>query len=92
MTAIGRPSETFEDAEKAIGARVTVRLDDDTELVAEREIPTGMAGPDTRARHPELMRAKFLACGGTEGAADALATLDGASPDEVARVLAGALG
>jgi hypothetical protein len=91
MTAIGPPSETFETAEKAIGARVTVRLDDGTELAAERDIPTGMAGPDTRARHPELTRAKFLACGGSAGVADALAEIDGASADEVARALDAAL-
>jgi hypothetical protein len=91
MRAIGPPSESFEAAEKAIGARVTVRLDDGSELVRERAIPTGMAGADTRARHPELTRAKFLAGGGPEATADALAAIDGAPPGVVARALSDAL-
>lgn len=91
MNVIGPPSETFENAEKAMGARVTVRLDDGTELTRERDIPTGMAGPETRARHLELTRDKFLACGGSEAAADALEAIDAAPAGEVARVLAEAL-
>ncbi|HEX8074193.1 MAG TPA: MmgE/PrpD family protein [Thermoleophilaceae bacterium] len=91
MRGIDPPSPTFEDAEKAIGARVVVRLADGRELTAARDIATGFAGPDTRARHGELMRAKFLVCGGSAEAADALAALDELDASALARTLEAAL-
>jgi len=59
LVAGGR-EETFEHAEKAIGARVTVHFADggvDTEVV---DIPIGAAGPATRRGHREIARRKFL--------------------------------
>jgi 2-methylcitrate dehydratase PrpD len=91
MRTIDPPSASFENAEKAIGARVTVRLADGRELTATRDVATGFAGPDTRARHPQLMRAKFLACGGSDQVAEALFAIDAAAPDEVAETLEAAL-
>jgi len=86
------PAATFEDAEKAVGARVEVHLTDGRVLEESCDVPIGAAGPATRRDHPELMRRKFLACGGSETVADALAHLDDLRPAEVARVLAAALG
>jgi 2-methylcitrate dehydratase PrpD len=90
METIDPPSATFEGAEKAIGARVAVRLADGRELNAVRDIPTGAAGADTRARHGQIARDKFLACGGPEAVGDAVASLEQASADEVAEAIAAA--
>ncbi|MDP8942506.1 MAG: MmgE/PrpD family protein [Actinomycetota bacterium] len=91
MSALGPPSETFENAEKSVGARIVVRLADGRELVRESIIPKGTAGPETRARHPQLLREKFLGSGGSAEVADAVATLEDASAEEVADVLERAL-
>src|SRR5947209_1490434 len=83
----GTPSETFEDADKAIGARVVVRMRDGRELVEEQITAIGASGPDTRARHPELMRSKFLSAGGSAEVADLVARLEDATADELAGAL-----
>ena len=57
---IGPAEATFEDAEKAIGARVCVRFTDGEEITATVEIPEGAAGPDTRRRHRDIARRKFM--------------------------------
>jgi hypothetical protein len=54
------PEETFETAEKAIGARLRVRFAGGAEVAAEVEVPEGAAGPDTRRRHREIARGKLL--------------------------------
>lgn len=89
---LGPPSEDFATAEKAIGARVAVRLADGSELESKRDIAIGAAGPDSRGRHAELMRDKFLAAGGPGEAADALAALETLSADELGRAIELALG
>ncbi|KAA2250951.1 MmgE/PrpD family protein [Solihabitans fulvus] len=76
LAELGPPSETFEDATKVTGARVTVRLRDGRTAVRQQDIPLGGAGPHTRANHPELIRAKFLRGGGSPSVADAVADLD----------------
>lgn len=83
------PSATFDDAEKAIGSRVELRLTDGTHHVAEVDIPIGGIGPATRRDHPRLVREKFLACGGDPSVADQLdrlETLDAPTTAEVLRM------
>jgi 2-methylcitrate dehydratase PrpD len=91
LHALGPPSETFEHAEKTVGARIVVALRNGRELVHESIIPAGCAGDDTRAHHPELLRRKFLSTGGSADVADAVAGLDGASVSETGGLLARAL-
>jgi 2-methylcitrate dehydratase PrpD len=83
----GPPSETFEAAEKTMGSRIVVRLRDGRELRAECVIPPGFAGPDTRARHPELVRRKLEAAGGPGEAADLVRSLEAATAADVARAV-----
>ena len=85
------PAATFEDAEKAIGSRVEVRLADGRVIEESVDIPIGGAGPATRGDHERLMREKFLACGGSETVADALAHLDALPPADLTKTLAAAL-
>jgi 2-methylcitrate dehydratase PrpD len=77
--------DDFACATKATPARVTVRLTDGRVLTRERSIPVGAAGPDTRLRHRELMRVKFVDTGGSPdvaAAADKLDTMDAAELDD----------
>lgn len=89
---LGPPGTTFQEADKAIGARVTVRFKDGTEARAEREIPLGAAGPDTRGNHFALMRDKFLSTGGAEETVAAVARLELLDAAELERMLSAALG
>ncbi len=91
LRELGPPSPGFDHADKAIGARVEVRLADGRVLRSERDVPLGAAGPETREHHPALTRQKFLACGGEPEVADALARLDELGPADVAAALAAAL-
>ena len=88
----GPPSATFEAAEKAIGARVVVRLSDGRVREVGRDIPVGAAGPDTRANHAALMRRKLVSCGGSKEAAEALGRLEELGADDVEAALADVLG
>ncbi|GHF30066.1 hypothetical protein GCM10010218_09130 [Streptomyces mashuensis] len=65
----------FSRSTKATGARVTVRLTDGRTVSRERLIPVGAAGPDTRARHSQLVREKFLSVGGPSEVADSVGRL-----------------
>jgi 2-methylcitrate dehydratase PrpD len=85
------PRETFQDATKATPARVTVRLMDGRTYSRELAVPVGAIGPATRARHLELVRAKWLGVGGTRVVADTVAALRAAAPVEVRAMLEGAL-
>ncbi|HEY3608759.1 MAG TPA: MmgE/PrpD family protein [Pseudonocardiaceae bacterium] len=87
----GPPADTFETATKMTPARVTVHLADGRTFSRARDIPIGAAGPDTRARHVELMRAKFVTHGGSTAVADGLADLCAQSPSELARLLRAAV-
>lgn len=91
VDGLGPPSETFERAEKAVGARVVVRLRDGSELEACRPIAAGAAGGETRASHRQLTRSKFLRCGGSAALADALEHVEGLGAAQLARTLAQAL-
>lgn len=71
-SGLGAPAQDFTTAVKATAARVTVRLADGRSAVRELLIPHGGAGPDTRARHAELVRAKYRALGGPDAVADGL--------------------
>lgn len=84
---LGPPSETFETAGKSIGARVEIRLAGGETLTHECVTPRGWAGPDTRARHPELLRAKLLGTGAADEVADVIARLEDATAGEMARAL-----
>lgn len=54
------PEATFEDAEKAIGARLRVRFADSSQVHAEVDIPEGAAGAETRRHHRAIAREKFV--------------------------------
>jgi 2-methylcitrate dehydratase PrpD len=86
------PASSFEDAEKAIGARVEVHLTDGRVEEATVDIAVGAAGPDGRRDHPHLVRGKFLACGGSDAVADAVGRLEDLPATEVAGLLTAALG
>lgn len=81
----------FATATKATPARVTVRLKDGTTMTRERSIPVGAAGPDTRAGHTELMRAKFLSTGGDPAIADAAPKIESMTTGELRSWLRAAL-
>lgn len=81
------PRKDFLDATKHTGARVTVRLTDGRIVTRRRDIPIGAIGPDTRARHRELVREKYLAVGGSPEVADGCAQLRDASPRRLAALL-----
>jgi 2-methylcitrate dehydratase PrpD len=85
--ALGAPEETFEQATKHTGSRLTVRWSDGRTATARRDIPVGAAGEDTRARHWELVQEKFHACGGPKEAAGLCARLEELSPVELARLI-----
>jgi 2-methylcitrate dehydratase PrpD len=85
------PNESFETSTKAMPARVEVRLRTGETHSAERSIPVGAIGPDTRANHHDLVRAKFLASGGREKTADIAANLPAASAAQVREMLSLAL-
>ncbi|MDI5962482.1 MmgE/PrpD family protein [Streptantibioticus silvisoli] len=74
----------FRDATKATPARVTVRMRDGRTEVRERLVPIGAAGPDTRARHAELTREKFVSLGGAEDVARAAPDIGSMDPDTLA--------
>lgn len=76
LGSLGEPTASFEHADKAIGARLEVRLRDGTRLERTRDSALGAAGPATRSTHAELARAKFTAAGGPQAAADAWAQLE----------------
>jgi 2-methylcitrate dehydratase PrpD len=88
---LSAPAESFETATKAMPARVEVRLRTGQTHSAERSIPVGAIGPDTRARHHDMVRAKFLAVGGPEETADIAADLPAASAAQVRQMLSLAL-
>ncbi len=54
------PEASFEHAEKALGARLSVRFADGSALQAAVDIPEGAAGPHTRLHHRDIAREKFL--------------------------------
>jgi 2-methylcitrate dehydratase PrpD len=85
------PNESFETATKATPARVEVRLRAGQAYSDELSIPAGAIGPDTRAHHHDIVRAKFLASGGPEQAADIAANLPAASAGQVREMLSLAL-
>jgi 2-methylcitrate dehydratase PrpD len=85
------PNESFEAAEKVMPARVEVRLRTGQTHTRERSIPVGAIGPDTRANHRDMVRAKFAATGGPVQVADIAANLPAASAAQVREMLSLAL-
>jgi hypothetical protein len=83
----GEPEKTFEQATKATPARVEVRLRDGRTLTRFRSIPAGAIGDDLRARHPDVVREKFLGIGGPAEVADLARDLPTASAADVRRML-----
>ncbi|MFN8103417.1 MAG: MmgE/PrpD family protein [Acidimicrobiia bacterium] len=90
----GGPEASFEDAEKAVGARVTVHFADGSTEEAAVDIALGAAGARTRARHRGIALAKYLteasAWLGAERAREAAALVEGladAGTAEVARLV-----
>ncbi|MFJ8781204.1 MmgE/PrpD family protein [Streptomyces sp. NPDC102476] len=88
---LGAPEETFTDAAKWTGSRLTVQWTDGRRAVARQDIPVGGAGPDTRAGHRALVEQKFRAAGGAPDAARLCARLEELSPAEVRLLVEGAL-
>jgi 2-methylcitrate dehydratase PrpD len=88
---LGPPEQTFEQADKAVGARVVLRLRSGAHAEAARELALGAAGPATRAEHPRLAREKFVRTGGPVEVADAFAELEQLRSDELSELLAVAL-
>lgn len=87
----GVPVPTFEEAEKAIGARVEIHLADGRVLEERCDIPIGAAGPETRRDHAAIVREKFLSCGGSPDVADALACVEELSAADLAATISSAL-
>jgi len=83
--SLGAAGQDFSRSTKATGARVTVRLTDGRTVTRGRLIPVGAAGPDTRSRHSELVREKFLAVGGSQQVADTVGALHRMRPRGVRR-------
>lgn len=81
------PCESIETATRATSARVEVRLTNGEVHTRELTIPVGAIGPDARASHAELVRAKFLGVGGPDDVADIAATLPTATPKDVRAML-----
>lgn len=95
LDLLGRPGDPADDyahATKRTPARVTVQLADGRTLMRERTIPVGGAGPDTRARHRELMRAKFLSTGGDVESAASFGELFDMNAKELGHLLETAVG
>lgn len=88
---IRQPGTTFENAAKITGARVEVRLADGRRHAREVAVPRGAAGSQTRADHAELVREKFLACGGPPEVADAVRRLDALPAEAVGALIEKAL-
>ena len=91
LAPAGPPSATFEEATKAIGARVEVALRDGRRLIASRAAAAGSAGPHTRGAHAAIARRKLLATGASAGVADALGRLPTLDADELTDVIEAAL-
>ncbi len=89
---LGPASKSFERADKAIGARLTVRLLDGRELSTSRAAAAGAAGSATRERQFELMREKFLDTGGSDDVVEAVARLEDLDAAELGELLSAALG
>ncbi|MFD4628999.1 MmgE/PrpD family protein [Streptomyces sp. NPDC058284] len=68
----GPPSDTFQEADKAVGARLRVTLRDGRVLTASRERPRGSAGPATRDTHRVLAREKLTRSGNSADVIDGL--------------------
>ncbi|MFF0014487.1 MmgE/PrpD family protein [Streptomyces sp. NPDC005374] len=88
----GPPEETFTDAAKYTGSRLTVRWTDGGRAVARQDIPVGGAGPDTRSGHRRLVEEKFRTTGGPAEVARLCARLEELSPAEVSSLVERALG
>jgi 2-methylcitrate dehydratase PrpD len=73
---VGPPSETFESATKVTPARVEVVFRDGRRVRRQVDVPVGAIGDDTRNRHADLVRDKFLGTGGSRELADEIAELD----------------
>ncbi|QDQ09676.1 MmgE/PrpD family protein [Streptomyces spectabilis] len=82
----GPPSSTFQEAGKAVGARLRVTLGDGRTITVACERPRGSAGPATRAAHRELVREKLTSSGSSADVVEALeglASLDAPEVDEL---------
>lgn len=91
LDGLGPPPESFEEATKVTGARVSVALRDGRGATVQRDIPLGAAGPHTRAHHAELIREKFLRTGGAPDVARDLAAVDLLSAAQLAQLVERAL-
>ncbi|MFF2628021.1 MmgE/PrpD family protein [Kitasatospora griseola] len=87
-TPLDEPSKTFEQADKAIGARLRITLRDGRVLTAASDSALGSAGPETRRTHRTLVRDKLAATGvppELTAALERVAELDATELDDVVR-------
>jgi 2-methylcitrate dehydratase PrpD len=91
LADLGAPAASFADATKELGARVVVRFSDGSETAVARSAAIGAAGDPSRAGHFELMRAKFLASGGSAETVEAVAHLEELDERFVDRLVCNAL-
>lgn len=87
----GTPSRTFEEATKAVGARVRITLRDGRVRTASRAHALGSAGAQTRGTHRALARAKLLSTGVPAELADTLGRVASLDADDLDDVFAAAL-
>jgi hypothetical protein len=86
LVIAGAPSSTFEEATKAVGARVRITLRDGRQLTVSRSHAAGSAGPETRRTHRVIARHKLLATGVSVALVnklDQITRLDAAELDHV---------
>ncbi|MEV6609078.1 MmgE/PrpD family protein [Kutzneria sp. NPDC051319] len=91
LAALGPPQESFAEATMAIGARLELELAGGSAATESCAAPIGSAGPDTRRDHRAIVRAKFLATGGSAGVLDDLERLDRLDPDRTRRLITAAV-
>jgi 2-methylcitrate dehydratase PrpD len=89
---LGPPAEGYEQVERTLPARVSVRLRGGRVLERERAVPEGAAGPATAATHGQLVREKLLRTGAPAVLADRLERLEQLDHTELADVLRALLG
>ncbi|WP_188113941.1 MmgE/PrpD family protein [Streptomyces apricus] len=87
VAELGPPADSFEDAAKKLGCRMTVRMRDGREETRARAAGTGAVGSASWRRHPALVRDKLLRTGAEPAAVAALERLETLSARELGEVL-----
>ncbi len=88
----GKPSTSFRNATKSIGARVTVRFNDGHTEEEYRKSAIGAIGPETRSSHRELAMQKLADSGISDKDATNLFDVESLSSKELSKLLVKLLG